>query len=104
MKIATLYLLNTHKYDNKSPFLTTETSRLNARNAARNLGGLMVILAQTDLKRHSYTHLKTKPFVCGLCGRGFSRRDALKRHEKSIVEGRKVHCNPNSSKKADYDS
>ena len=28
------------------------------------------------------------------CGRGFSRRDALKRHEKALIDGKKVHCVP----------
>ncbi|KAJ1547956.1 hypothetical protein HK096_008431, partial [Nowakowskiella sp. JEL0078] len=42
-----------------------------------------------DLTRHLKTHSADRPFVCKLCGRGFARRDALKRHEKlGLMDGR----------------
>jgi uncharacterized Zn-finger protein len=41
-----------------------------------------------------YIHTQEKPYTCARCHRGFSRRDALKRHERSLMEGKKVHCVP----------
>lgn len=37
-----------------------------------------------DLKRHRRIHSATKPFPCSYCGKGFSRKDALKVRTPSI--------------------
>lgn len=39
-------------------------------------------------------HDTIKPYICGRCNRGFSRRDALKRHENAVEMGKRVNCFP----------
>ncbi|XP_037075305.1 zinc finger protein 628-like [Pollicipes pollicipes] len=34
----------------------------------------------SDLKRHKYTHLTEKPFICQQCGKGFIRKDQMEKH------------------------
>lgn len=62
------------------------TSTLNKQYNAPNEGKFpcdkcqLVFLRDTDLKRHAKAHLLLLPNVCSQCGKGFARKDALKRH------------------------
>lgn len=40
----------------------------------------MVFRRSSDLRRHERQHLPILPNICTLCGKGFARKDALKRH------------------------
>lgn len=40
----------------------------------------MTFKRSSDLKRHEKQHLEIPPNICHLCGKGFARKDALKRH------------------------
>lgn len=48
-----------------------------------------------DLTRHQKVHSQDKPHMCQHCGRSFSRRDALRRHERMDPEGKRIHCSLN---------
>merc|ERR1739838_404910 len=39
----------------------------------------------SNFKKHSVTHSKLKPFQCDACGKGFSRKDHLKNHQRSTA-------------------
>ncbi|ODV82415.1 uncharacterized protein CANTADRAFT_30497, partial [Suhomyces tanzawaensis NRRL Y-17324] len=47
----------------------------------------------SDLKRHEKQHLVIPPNICELCGKGFARKDALKRHMATLT------CKRNADKK-----
>lgn len=47
----------------------------------------------SDLKRHEKQHLKIPANICPQCGKGFARKDALKRHLGTLT------CKRNASKK-----
>ncbi|XP_045184300.2 zinc finger protein 271-like [Mercenaria mercenaria] len=40
-----------------------------------------------NLKRHLLTHSRIKPFVCSVCGEGFTRKDGLRVHIYSVHTG-----------------
>ncbi|QLQ81896.1 hypothetical protein HG537_0G01500 [Torulaspora globosa] len=46
----------------------------------------------SDLRRHERTHLPVLPNICPQCGKGFARKDALKRHSNTLT------CRRNRSK------
>ena len=39
-------------------------------------------------------HDQVKPYRCERCQRGFSRRDALLRHNAAVRQGKRVQCLP----------
>ncbi|RCK54994.1 Transcriptional regulator MET32 [Candida viswanathii] len=47
----------------------------------------------SDLKRHEKQHLSIPPNICEFCGKGFARKDALKRHVGTLT------CKRNADKK-----
>lgn len=44
----------------------------------------LIFLRDADLKRHAKAHLLLLPNVCSQCGKGFARKDALKRHSGTL--------------------
>ncbi|TRY70999.1 hypothetical protein TCAL_02429 [Tigriopus californicus] len=42
-----------------------------------------------DLKNHTYTHSKEKPYVCDVCQKGFSQQATLSRHKMAVHVGEK---------------
>ncbi|CCC69233.1 hypothetical protein NCAS_0C02430 [Naumovozyma castellii] len=40
----------------------------------------LIFLRSSDLRRHEKAHLLVLPHICSQCGKGFARKDALKRH------------------------
>lgn len=53
----------------------------------------MLFRRSSDLKRHEKQHLSIPPNICELCGKGFARKDALKRHMGTLT------CKRNADKK-----
>ena len=39
----------------------------------------------SDVRRHERTHLRVLPNICTKCGKGFARKDALKRHFDTLT-------------------
>ncbi|CAH6723544.1 hypothetical protein CLIB1444_16S01178 [[Candida] jaroonii] len=52
----------------------------------------------SDLKRHEKQHLSIPPNICEFCGKGFARKDALKRHVGTAT------CKRNAEKKLYIDN
>ncbi|CAR28619.1 hypothetical protein ZYGR_0S02530 [Zygosaccharomyces rouxii] len=52
----------------------------------------LVFRRSSDLRRHERTHLPVLPNICSQCGKGFARKDALKRHFDTLT------CRRNRSK------
>lgn len=52
----------------------------------------LVFRRSSDLRRHERTHLPVLPNICSQCGKGFARKDALKRHFDTLT------CKRNRSK------
>lgn len=45
----------------------------------------LVFLRSSDLRRHGKAHVLTLPYICSRCGKGFARKDALKRHSNTLT-------------------
>ena len=52
----------------------------------------LIFTKVTELKRHEKGHMLILPHVCSNCGKGFARKDALKRHGNTLT------CNRNRRK------
>lgn len=45
----------------------------------------LAFFRSSDLRRHEKIHLPVFPNVCAKCGKGFARKDALKRHYNTLT-------------------
>ncbi|KAK5779715.1 Met31p PWA37_000923 [Arxiozyma heterogenica] len=45
----------------------------------------LVFTKMSELKRHEKGHLLILPHICSRCGKGFARKDALKRHGNTLT-------------------
>lgn len=45
----------------------------------------LAFFRSSDLRRHEKIHLPVFPNVCAQCGKGFARKDALKRHHNTLA-------------------
>lgn len=45
----------------------------------------LIFRRSSDLRRHERTHLPVLPNICSQCGKGFARKDALKRHCNTLT-------------------
>lgn len=82
--------------DKSSPSPSTENSDTQNSIGARKFpcdNCAMSFNRSSDLKRHEKQHLKIPANICPQCGKGFARKDALKRHLGTLT------CKRNASKK-----
>lgn len=79
-----------------SPGPSTENSNNPESTSMRNFSCNICEMSfnrSLDLKRHEKQHLKIPANICPRCGKGFARKDALKRHLGTLT------CKRNASKR-----
>ncbi|RKP32191.1 hypothetical protein METBISCDRAFT_29734 [Metschnikowia bicuspidata] len=80
----------------ESPNATTENGDLHSPSGERKYpceDCLRSFHRSSDLRRHVKQHFKIPANICAQCGKGFARKDALKRHLGTMT------CKRNASKK-----
>lgn len=84
---------------NTTPTLSTTTSQRHSKKKEQPPEGHfpcekceLIFKRESDLRRHEKAHWLTLPHICSRCGKGFARKDALKRHANTLT------CNRNREK------
>ncbi|KIL65985.1 hypothetical protein M378DRAFT_452363 [Amanita muscaria Koide BX008] len=90
----------THLYPNQLPLAQVNLASQHPASPPRPYACDMCPLSfnrQHDLKRHRETHSGEKPYLCnGGCGKTFTRKDALKRHQVVAGQMTRGHKEVNS--------
>ena len=78
----------TDKRSTDEDLALAETQRLVANIQRTNVFGCPVcrraFSQRSEMERHLTTHSSPKPHLCGICGKGFARKDNLKEHRLSV--------------------
>ncbi|CAL9732719.1 transcriptional regulator Met31p [Monosporozyma unispora] len=72
-------------YDTKSPVVRHRKTEPESEEGFPCLKCELVFLRSSDLRRHEKAHILTLPHICSRCGKGFARKDALKRHANTLT-------------------
>lgn len=72
-------------YDTTSPAVSKKISDSENSVSYPCLKCDLAFLRSSDLRRHEKAHILTLPHICPRCGKGFARKDALKRHANTLT-------------------